>query len=158
FVLAGLVVGLLPFAHLGTLLALAMITPCLFVLFPTWRWAGFFLAWGLLAGPQFMAQQGGSTGALHWFRWQWGWVAGHRNLLLFWLENLGAFAVLIPLALATPGLFARRDRRFLWAFMPVFVAANVAVFQPWDWDNTKVLVWWFLAACILVASWMVKTW
>jgi len=30
--------------------------------------------------------------------------------------------VLIPLALATRGLFERRERRFLWAFMPVFPA------------------------------------
>jgi hypothetical protein len=40
----------------------------------------------------------------------------------------------------------------------VFVAANLAVFQPWDWDNTKVLVWWFLAACVLTAAWMVRIW
>jgi hypothetical protein len=158
FVFAGLVAGLLPFAHLGTLLALAMITPCLAVLLPTWRWAWFFIAWGALAAPQFLAQQGGSTGALHWFRWQPGWVAGSRNWGMFWLRNLGAFAVLIPLALATRGLFERRERRFLWAFMPVFVAANIAVFQPWDWDNTKVLVWWFLAACVLTATWMVRIW
>jgi hypothetical protein len=158
FVLGGLALGLLPFAHLGTLLSLAMLSPFLVLLLPTWRWIGFFLAWGLVGGPQFLAQQGGSAGALQAFRWQWGWVAGDQNVLLFWLRNLGAFAVLIPLALAAGGLLERRERRMMWAFMPLFVAANLAVFQPWAWDNTKLLVWWWLAACVLVAAWMVRVW
>jgi hypothetical protein len=35
--------------------------------------------------------------------------------------------------------------------MALFVLANLLVFQPWDWDNTKVLVYWFLATCVLAA-------
>ena len=38
FVGAGIVAGLLPFAHLGSLLAMALITPFLFLLFPAKRW------------------------------------------------------------------------------------------------------------------------
>jgi hypothetical protein len=36
--------------------------------------------------------------------------------------------------------------------MFVFVAGNVAVFQPWAWDDTKVLMYWFLATSILAAA------
>jgi hypothetical protein len=32
------------------------------------------------------------------------------------------------------------------------------VFQPWDWDNTKVLAYWFLACCILVAALVSEVW
>jgi hypothetical protein len=46
----------------------------------------------------------------------------------------------------------------LWAFMPVFVVSNLVAFQPWDWDNSKVLAYWFLAACILVSAALTKMW
>ena len=39
-----------------------------------------------------------------------------------------------------------------------FVIVNVLVFQPWDRDNNKLLVYWFLAVTILVAALVVRTW
>src|SRR5439155_17595290 len=59
FLAAGLVAGLLPLAHLSTLVALALATPFLCLLFPSRRWAGFFAAWALVAAPQLLLQQGG---------------------------------------------------------------------------------------------------
>jgi len=49
-------------------------------------------------------------------------------------------------------------RRFVWGFMPLFVIANMVVFQPWDWYNHAMLLYWFLAACILVAALLSKLW
>jgi hypothetical protein len=34
----------------------------------------------------------------------------------------------------------------------------VVVFQPWAWDNTKVLAYWFLATCILVGALLSAAW
>ena len=45
FIVAGVVAGLLPLAHLGTLLALAIVTPVLVLLFPSRAWIAFFVAW-----------------------------------------------------------------------------------------------------------------
>jgi hypothetical protein len=42
--------------------------------------------------------------------------------------------------------------------MPIFVIANVAAFQPWDWDNHKILVYWFLGVAIVVAALLVHVW
>jgi hypothetical protein len=42
--------------------------------------------------------------------------------------------------------------------MVIFLVANVVVFQPWAWDNTKVLAYWFLACCILVAALCTRRW
>jgi hypothetical protein len=42
--------------------------------------------------------------------------------------------------------------------MPLFVIANLVVFQPWDWDNTKVFLYWFVGACILIAAMLSKAW
>jgi len=158
FVTAGAVLGLLPLAHLATMLALTLVTPFLVILFPTRRWIYFFAAWVLVALPQLFLQQGGGPGALGFIRVQLGWVMGDVPWPLFWLKQLGLFLPLVVLALALPRLLPRDSYRLLAAFMGIFVIANVVVFQPWDWDNHKVLVYWFYASCVLVASLLVWAW
>lgn len=158
FIAAGLVAGLLPLAHLGTLLALALITPFLFLLFPSRRWFLFFGIWVVVAVPQLLLQQGGQPAAASAIRLQVGWVANADPWIWFWLKNLGLFLPLLLLALVSRDLIPPVSKRFLWAFMPVFVIANLMVFQPWDWDNTKILVYWFLAVCLLVAAFLARLW
>ncbi|HYI66737.1 MAG TPA: hypothetical protein VEW95_07440 [Candidatus Limnocylindrales bacterium] len=158
FVAAGAVVGLLPLAHLATMLALAIATPFIALLLPTRKWIGFFAAWILVALPQLLLQQGGAPGALASLRFQLGWVMGSVPWPLFWLKQVGLFLPLVVVALALPRLLPRDSYRLLAAFMSIFVAANILVFQPWDWDNHKVLVYWFLATCVLVAALLVHLW
>jgi hypothetical protein len=157
FSLAGMAAGLLPFAHLGTMLALALITPFLFLLFPRRDWFWFFAVWVALATPQLLVQQAGSAGAAGALRLQIGWIAAPDPWLWFWLKNLGLFIPLLFVAFAVRDLLEPVARRMLLAFMPVFVIANVVVFQPWPWDNTKVLLYWFAAVCIFVAALLVRT-
>jgi len=158
FVGAGIVAGLLPFAHLGTFLSLVLIVPAVALLFPSRGWIAFGAVWVAVATPQILLQQGGGTGALHAMRWQVGWIAPPDSWGWFWLKNLGAFLPALGLALLDRDLLAPQVRRFLAGFMPVFVLANLVSFQPWDWDNTKVLVWWYLASCVLVAAVLAKLW
>lgn len=158
FASAGIVAGLLPLAHLSTLLALALITPFLFFLFPSRWWALFFGVWIALAVPQLYLQQGGDRGATAAMRLQLGWVAGPDAWPWFWLKNLGLFLPLLGIALTSRPLLPALSRRFLWGFMPLFLIANVAVFQPWDWDNIKVLAYWFLAVCVAVAALLTRWW
>jgi hypothetical protein len=158
FALAGAVAGLLPFAHLGTLLALALVTPFLFLLFPSRQWVLFFAVWIALTVPQVWLQQSGGPGAIGAMRVQLGWVAAPDAWPWFWLKNLGLFVPLAAIALVRGDPRVPRARRFLTGFMPIFVIANIVVFQPWDWDNTKVLAYWFLACCILVAALVSGVW
>jgi hypothetical protein len=158
FVLGGMSAGLLPFAHLGTLLALALVTPFLYLLFPRRQWVLFFAVWTALALPQVWLQQNGGPGAISAMRVQLGWVAAPDAWPWFWLKNLGLFVPLAATALARGDPAVPRARRFLTGFMPLFLIANVVVFQPWAWDNTKVLVYWFLACCILVAALVSRVW
>jgi len=158
FVAAGVVAGLLPFAHLGTLLALALLVPVLAVAFPTRRWFAFFGVWALVAAPQLYAQQAGSVGAAGAFRWSPGWVAPPEPWLVFWLKNLGLFLPLLIFTFSAELDLSPRARRFLLAFQPLFLASNLFIFQPWDWDNTKILLWWFLASSLLVAALLSRSW
>ena len=44
----------------------------------------------------------------------------------------------------------------------IFAACNLVVFQSWNWDNTKLLVYWYLVMALLIgalaASWWRGTW
>ena len=94
----------------------------------------------------------------------------------FWLVNLG---VAVPLSLAAvvvvlvrrfgggwPGRFAARLLgafppallRLFLATIPILVLCNVVVFQSWDWDNTKLLVYWYLGVALAVAAITVHLW
>lgn len=156
WILAGVVAGLLPLAHLGTLLALAMVVPVLFLLRPSRGWIVYGLVWLAVAVPQLLVLGGGGGGALAATRLQWGWVGGDQALW-FWIKNLGPFLALLPVALLGRVL-PEHSRRMLAAFMVLFIVANVVVFQPWDWDNHKFLVHWFLATVILVAAVLARAW
>jgi hypothetical protein len=158
FLVAGLVAGLLPFAHLGTLLSLALVTPFLFLFFPSKNWIAFFGAWVAVAVPQILVQQGGELGAAGAMRFHPGWVAGTGSWAWFWLKNLGAFIPLLALSLFDRHALDRSAMRVLWAFMPIFIAGNLVVFQPWDWDNSKILVYWFVAVCVLASVALTRLW
>ena len=158
FLIAGLVAGSLPFVHLGTMLALALVTPFLFLLFPRWGWFRFFVPWIVLAVPQLLLQQGGRPGVLGSLRAAPGWMAAPDSWVWFWVKNLGLFLSLLIVSLALSSVVRPPARRFLAGFMPLFVIANLVVFQPWDWDNTKILAYWFLACCILVGALLTLAW
>src|SRR5205823_8408255 len=35
-------------------------------------------------------------------------------------------------------------------------AANLVKFQPWDWDNSKLLVFWYMASAVAVGAILVR--
>ncbi len=77
----------------------------------------------------------------------------------FWLSNTGIFLVLAVglVALATVrGRTPDRARRLqllrFWApGWAAFLLANLVITQPWNWDNTKLLSYWYLVAAIPLA-------
>lgn len=158
FAAAGLVAGLLPFAHLGPLPALALIAAGLSVAFPSRAWLWFFGPWIALTLPQLYLQQGGQQGTLGGIQWHVGWLASPDPWWWFWLKNLGWFIPLVVIAFVDRRIVPPLARRFLWSFMPIFAIANLIVFQPDPWDNLKLLDYWFLAICVLAAAAVTATW
>ncbi|MBW2043135.1 MAG: hypothetical protein JRI76_14085 [Deltaproteobacteria bacterium] len=155
FATAGLLAGLLPFFHAHTFLVLMMVSSVYFLLHPRTEWLYFFFPALLLALPQWLYFLPQVTGYSEGFiRWQPGWLAPAKgdNWLWFWVKNIGVMAVLIPAAWA---YFWKHERRLFFYYVPfllVFAAANLWVFQPWDYDNTKLLRFWYLASSVLVAG------
>lgn len=167
---AGLLACLLPLIHTHSLVFLGLFTAALIPL--TWKhlagrskrrlkhlklWLWFIVPILAVAGPQFLwLTTGADTGKF--VRFQYGWTKGSEDLLWFWLKNAGLF---IPLLII--GIFKFRKELPLLVAVTlaagfVWVLANLFVFQPWDWDNTKLLVYWFILSLpivsLLLLRWM----
>jgi hypothetical protein len=77
----------------------------------------------------------------------------------FWLSNTGIFLVLavglVALAAARARTSARSRRLQLLRFWApgwvAFLLANLVITQPWNWDNTKLLSYWYLVVAIPLA-------
>ncbi len=166
WVLAGLFAALLPLSHLATMLALAIALPIAFLLSPSRGWVVFGVVWFALAFPQVVLMQGGEPGALSAARLQVGWVADADPWIWFWLKNLGWLLPVLLLALVGVALLRRRTWDpfpagawpILLGLLSIFVVANIVALQPWDWDNHKILVYFFLAAILIVTPLLMAAW
>jgi hypothetical protein len=76
----------------------------------------------------------------------------------FWLKNTGVFWPLLLIALLSPLALKGRARVLVAAFNLVFLAANLVKFQPWDWDNSKLLVFWYMASAVAVGAMLTRIW
>ncbi|MBV8300486.1 MAG: hypothetical protein JOY68_01015, partial [Candidatus Dormibacteraeota bacterium] len=87
----------------------------------------------------------------------------------FWVANLGLalpLCVVVSIGLLAgraggrlgaagarfTGFVPRSLLELLCGAMIVFALCDVVVFQSWDWDNTKLLVYWYLVAGMLAAA------
>ncbi len=169
FLLAGLLLGLMPLLHTSSYFDLALFLTVLAVVdvglavgrggsrATLVNWATLLVPAAILGAPQVVMILPPAAYSHGFLRLQPGWLAStrdtpyHLNAFIFWILNT---ALLIPLALATllferggkPGL-----RRFLAPAWALFVLPNIVILQPWDWDNTKWFVWWAILAAVLGA-------
>jgi hypothetical protein len=74
----------------------------------------------------------------------------------FWLKNTGLFWPLLLVALLSPLALRGRVRLLMAPFVLLFLVANVIKFQPWDWDNSKLLVFWYMASAVAVGALLVR--
>lgn len=161
---AGVMAALLPLIHTHGLIFLGFITPVLFALWLrdlggfTWTaqrlWLYFLGPIFVVGLPTFLWLTHG-VDTTKFIRPQWGWTKGERDVFAwFWLKNLGFF---LPLLLAAFVWIRSRHaelRRLALSALVVFAIANVLVFQPWDWDNTKLFAYWFAASVPVVAAFL----
>lgn len=90
--------------------------------------------------------------------WSPGWLAPVTNTSwpLFWLINWGVF---LPLALiGSITSLTHRQQLTLIPFWLWFILANLFSFQPYDWDNAKLLTWVYLFLALPAAALLHKMW
>lgn len=160
--LASLILGILPLWHSHTFLFFSIATFCWIFLWLEDKFSTkikmalffFFLA-GLLALP-IVIQSLNQISARHFLTFLSGWMRGEENIFIYWFKN--SF-LLIPIAVLGYFVLLRNLRSFFVPSFFVFLLANIISFQPWVWDNIKLLAWALLFFSILCAQfycWMIK--
>jgi len=168
FIVAGALAGVLPLFHVHSLVVLGLVTGCWALLFPRPAWIGFFAVLLLVAVPRLLMAIPGDPGLSKEHQYpqlMLGWMSqysfpstGYDFPVGFWLKNTGLFWPLLLIALLSPLALNRRARLIVAPFCLVFVAANLIKFQPWDWDNSKLLVFWYMASGVAVGAMLVRLW
>lgn len=157
-IIAGVLTGMLPMAHAHTFIVCGAVLTALAVeaLVSTRRipW-GHVTAGGIalaLAAPQLAWQQlanGNGSGG----RFRFGWmVRDGQSIWAFWSANFGLMGIFF---VALPFLLLRREwRHHLVWYLPlaaILVVTQLYAFQPFEFDNLKLLYYVYLMASLLGA-------
>ncbi|MCK6468744.1 MAG: PA14 domain-containing protein [Candidatus Brocadia sinica] len=93
------------------------------------------------------------------FSWYPGWLANARsknvNYFYFWWLNWGLF---LPFSLWAIWQTKYYKHPFIIGGLAIFLLSNLILFQPYAWDNSKVLSWSYLVLCIPAASYLAELW
>ncbi|MCU0240155.1 MAG: hypothetical protein MUC29_12000, partial [Pyrinomonadaceae bacterium] len=163
----GLLAGLLPLIHVHSLAALFVVCGWLFFFrLDLWKtWLIFGGAVTALAVPELIWSLRGSASNLAQFIEPFfGWDAGKQNFIVFWAKNIGFFAPTLVgglLLVLKEKRENERSRRLLIFYLPfvfLFIVSNTFKLAPWEWDNIKVLVYWFIGSIPFVALVLASLW
>lgn len=160
--LTGTLAGILPIAHMHSLIVLVITTGLIsFVNFKRWRELVWFVApaalissffffnfvYGGIENPEFMIIHLGWTAEQNLVAW-----------LIMWWRIWG-----VALVTGIAGLwFLRKEGNVSMPFFVglwfVFALANIVIFQPIWWDNTKLFLWVYIGIAGSSALLLVKLW
>lgn len=160
FLVAGLLAGTLPLVQAHSLFVIFMLAAFyapLSLIYSKKRkalvfnWIIFSFTTVLLAYPFFNIISSVEN-PTQYIRYDPGWTS-KENLLWFWFKNLGLFAP--TLIIATAWLIKKTNLFVLYLpFLLIFVISNIWIFQPWEFDNSKLLIYWYFASTIVVGKFL----
>jgi hypothetical protein len=145
-------------AHGHSALAIGLVFAGLFAFKPGKDWLWFFIPAAILGLPQLAwmlgQAQGGFAGVhLWWLNANEG--MGLLEVTVFWLRNTWLVGVLGVIGYFLAG---EKIRKFVLPFAAFFVLGNLLRFQAWDWDNIKIISYWFFAFAGLAAIVIDRLW
>jgi hypothetical protein len=170
----GLLAGTLPLIHLHSLAVLFIVGVFVLILKPEkWReWIAFGTGVSIIAVPELVwATAGSATDAKQFIAFHFGWDAGEENFLWFWIKNTGIFFALLIFGIylaftkseinvekrksAQRSVLGTDHLAFYLPFLFCFVVSNLMKLAPWQWDNIKVLIYWFVGSLPFAAAGLV---
>ena len=173
----GLLAGTLPLIHLHSLGILFVFGIFLFILKPeNWReWIAFGIGTAIVAVPELIwAMNGSATKTTEFIAFYPGWDKGEYNFFWFWFKNTGIFFPLLAAGIflvwknsngakdkQNPAFCVPRPASLLEFYLPFlfcFVVSNVMKLAPWQWDNIKILIYWWIGSIPFVALALVWLW
>lgn len=167
FLLAAILAGFLPLVQVHSLLLIFLLSffyaPFSIIKSKNKRT---FINWSIFAfvtafiAILFFRVISSAQNPLLFIKFQPGWTSGEDNIKFwftnfeifkFWLKNLGVFG---PTLLVSVFWLYKKNRHLFLLYMPfvfIFIISNIFIFQPWHFDNSKLLVYWFFVSCIVVS-------
>lgn len=150
---AGVVTGMLPLYHTFSYMAVGLVSGFLFLLAPRRTWPAYWLPAVALALPQLgdITHHATSHGFMYLNPW---WMAHYdqRGPVVFYLRNLGLpLLLVVPAARAMPAVW----RSFYLAFALLLGVCLFVSVSPHEYNNLKLMYYWYAVTCILLASWLV---
>ncbi len=181
--LIGLLAGTLPLIHVHSLIVLFVVSAFLFFFrLDKWReWIAFGIGVAVIAVPELVwAMTGSATQLTKFVDWHFGWDKRDANFLWFWIKNTGIFIPLLGLGIyliytlkSSNGDESREVKQvraamseerklnlllFSLPFFLCFFVSNTVKLAPWEWDNIKVLIYWFVGSLPIVAFVLAWLW
>ncbi|KJR42380.1 hypothetical protein MCHI_001735 [Candidatus Magnetoovum chiemensis] len=146
-----------PFIHAHCVIVLSVFFILIFFFYPSRAWLFLIVPLCVFWTPQvvYLSSLLSYTGKEGGFiRFNLGWMSDGWGILRFWLMNAGVAVVLQVLAFFKY-YKAKRDIYILalgGAFL--FLIANVLDFAPWEWDNIKLFIFWYLFTVPMVSLYL----
>ena len=164
--LVGLLAGTLPLTHAHSLAVLFIVSAILFFFSAEkWReWVAFGVGVAVVAIPELLwAMTDSATNTSTFFSWFFGWDKRGANFFWFWLTNTGIFIPLLLFGIFLSQRTKDKEKRtklliFYIPFVVLFIVSNSAKLAPWEWDNIKVLIYWFVGSIPFVALVLAWLW
>ncbi len=153
-----------------------------------WReWMTFGIGVAVVAVPELIwVMTGSATRLTEFVAWNFGWDKRDLNFFWFWTKNTGAFIPLLIFGLWMIANHVERQNQlaenaesedvskseksihhspftvhhllFYLPFLFCFLVANLFKLAPWEWDNIKVLIYWFVGSVPFVALFLAELW
>ncbi|MDI1243181.1 MAG: hypothetical protein PSX80_14805 [bacterium] len=183
----GILAGCLPLIHLHSLAVLFVVSVFVLAMNRNrWREVvAFGIGASAIAIPELLwSMSGSATRASEFLAWHFGFDSRDTNIFLFWIKNTGLFVPLIAFGIyllyrpqTNESIVKKKEKDktkreredalnpasrfglvyFYIPFVFLFLLANVAKLAPWEWDNIKVLIYWFVGSLpfvVIALAWM----
>ena len=136
----------MPIFHLHTFLFLSIMAAVWFAAIPGARRHLAFVVGAAFVPASWQVWQ--ITGHFHGasiLGWKPGWMQGDQNFFAFWLMNFGLLPVLVAaLVYAIVRAHRRSSALIVFPAIAIFLLCCFVKFAPWEWDNTKLMLWSYL--------------
>jgi hypothetical protein len=174
-ILAGVLIGLLPYIHAHSFMVTAFVALFLSAVVcikkrNLWVLISLLVPLILLSLPQIMSIRTGISADFFVFPFP-GWTEENRNMIMgfdwssivtaafsiaktitvlqmFWALNAGGLIILLALGFLKAD---KKARLFYLPFLLLFVIANFVKFQPWYFDNYKIFIYWLALSAVMAS-------
>lgn len=91
----------------------------------------------------------------NFLRLQFFWLAKSVNPIWFYFKNFGLY---LPLFIMSLIFLPRKIFKNSIPFIVIFIITNIFVFQPWDYDNVKIMFYFVIGMAIPISYLFSKIW